>query len=175
MPITWTTPFHHDINELALLREVMTFKKGSRISLFSTLFHCESKSIYEQNLLMGSNCTWFLCLVHSVTCRQPNTETKWFNLAGLNTCRCIISIRRETFAVMFRNQSTACGCPSLQNWSIVLSVVLPFFLICQWNLVDSIQTRPHAELVAKTRRCFNSFWQGNQRSRWSAVLNGRSL
>lgn len=35
----------------------MTFNRGSRISVFSTLFHYERESIYEQDLLMGSNCT----------------------------------------------------------------------------------------------------------------------
>lgn len=40
----------------------MTFNRGSRISVFSTSFHYESKSIYDQNLLMGSNCTLFLCV-----------------------------------------------------------------------------------------------------------------
>lgn len=69
VPITQTQHFHHKINVLWLVGEVMTFNRGATISVFSTLFHCESKSITEQNLLMGSNCTWFLCLLHGLTRR----------------------------------------------------------------------------------------------------------
>lgn len=114
MPITWTPPFHHNLNELQLPGEIMTFNRGSRISVFSTLFHYESKSICNQDLLMGSNCRCFF----SGTWRQPNNETKWLNWTGWNTCRHIIYLSKgqgRGVVVVFKKQSPACGCPSLQN------------------------------------------------------------
>lgn len=152
MPITWTPPFHHNINELQLPGEIMTFNRGSRISVFSTLFHYESKSIYNLDLLMASNCRCFF----SGTWRQPSNEAKWLNWAGWNTCRQISMSTSISYIYGKDGGAAAMGLWCLRNkalrvvvpafktptaWSIVPSIVLGFFLICQWNLVDVIQTQ----------------------------------
>ena len=59
-----------------------------------------------------------------------------------------------------------------------LLIFLPFVFRlskCKVNRVDAVLTRSHAGSLQMSRGCFNSFWQVNQRSRWSAGLNGKGL
>ena len=119
----------------------MTFNRRARIGVFSTLFHYESKSIKEQNLFMGSNSTWFLLC--TVTCRRSNIGTKWILVDVWNTGGRVIFNRRgeshsdaeELKLCMWLSKPWKFQ----QSDPFVPSIVVVYFLIFQWDLVDLIQ------------------------------------
>lgn len=117
-----------------------------------------------------SNCSWCLGPVQSGAHGQPN---KMSSQARLNTRGCLISIGVEMFGANVYGARR-------RVWLSKPSEVHSLFPGVLFNMpVKSVRfplrRGPMQGSLQRAGPCFNSFSQGNQRSRWSAVAGGSTF